>query len=158
MCIRDRSMITTIRSIGQYNAEIFNDILAEKLFSYGSNQYVSIAEALRLAKGSSNNNSSTRVVAYLGDPALMLSIPKPQVVLTTVNDVSITQPIDDLKALSYVKLSGEVQDDNGNLLTSYNGELAVNVFDKNYNKSTFNNDGYSPVMSFVCLLYTSRCV
>ncbi len=145
------SMITTIRSIGQYNAEIFNDILAEKLFSYGSNQYVSIAEALRLAKASSNNNSSTRVVAYLGDPALMLSIPKPKVVLTKVNDVSITQPIDDLKALSYVKLSGEVQDENGNLLSSYNGELAVNVFDKNYNKSTFDNDGYSPVMSFVNL-------
>ena len=73
--------------------------MAEKLFSYGSNQYVSIAEALRLAKASSNNNSSTRVVAYLGDPALMLSIPEPKVVLTKVNDVSITQPIDDLKAL-----------------------------------------------------------
>jgi Peptidase family C25 len=145
------SMITTIRSIGQYSAELFNDILAEKLFSYGSNQYVSIAEALRLAKASSNNNSSTRVVAYLGDPALMLSIPKPKVVLTKVNDVSITQPVDDLKALGYVKLSGEVQDDNGNLLSSYNGELAVNVFDKNYNKSTFDNDGYSPVMSFINL-------
>lgn len=143
------SMITTIRSIGQFNAEIFNDKLAEKLFSYGSNQYVSIAEALRLAKASSNNNSSTRVVSYLGDPAIMLSIPEPKVVLTKVNDVSITQPIDDLKALSYVKLSGEVQDENGNLATNYNGELFVNVFDKNYNKSTFDNDGFSPVMSFV---------
>jgi hypothetical protein len=145
------SMITTIRTIGQYNAELFNDKLSEKLFSYGSNQYYSIAESLRLAKIASNNNSSTRVIFYLGDPALMLAIPKPKVVLTKVNDISITQPIDDLKALSYVKLSGEVQDENGVLLSGYTGELAINVFDKNYNKTTFDNDGFSPTMSFVNL-------
>lgn len=145
------SMITTIRSIGQYNAELFNDKLIEKLFSYGSNQYVSIAEALRLAKTSSSNNSATRVVFCLGDPALMLAIPAPKVVLTKINDVSITQPVDDLKALSYVKLSGEVQDENGNILLNYNGDLSVNVFDKNYNKATFNNDGYSPIMNFINL-------
>ncbi|MEC4004587.1 type IX secretion system sortase PorU [Flavobacterium sp. SUN052] len=142
------SMITTIRTIGQYNAELFNDVLSDKLFSFGSNQYYSIAESLRLAKIASNNNSSTRVVFYLGDPALMLAIPKPKVVLTKVNDVSITQPVDDLKALSYVKLSGEVQDENGTLLSGYSGELSINVFDKNYNKTTFDNDGYSPAMSF----------
>ena len=145
------SMITTIRTIGQYNAELFNDVLVEKLFSYGSNQYYSIAESLRLAKIASNNNSSTRVVFCLGDPALMLAIPKPKVVLTKVNDISITQPVDDLKALSYVKLSGEVQDENGGLLSNYTGELAINVFDKNYNKTTFDNDGYSPPMSFINL-------
>jgi hypothetical protein len=145
------SMITTIRTIGQYNAELFNDKLSEKLFSYGSNQYYSIAESLRLAKIASNNNSSTRVIFYLGDPALMLAIPKPKVVLTKVNDISINQPIDDLKALSYVKLSGEVQDENGVLLSGYTGELAINVFDKNYNKTTFDNDGFSTAMSFVNL-------
>lgn len=145
------SMITTIRSIGQYSAELFNDKLIEKLFSYGSNQYVSIAEALRLAKSVNNNNSSTRVVFCLGDPALMLAIPKPKVVLTKINDVPITQPVDDLKALGFVKLSGEVQDEFGNVLANYNGDLSVNVFDKNYAKSTFNNDGYSPVMSFTNL-------
>lgn len=145
------SMITTIRTIGQYNAELFNDKLSEKLFSYGSNQYYSIAESLRLAKIASNNNSSTRVIFYLGDPALMLAIPKPKVVLTKVNDIPISQPIDDLKALSYVKLSGEVQDENGVLLSGYTGELAINVFDKNYNKTTFDNDGFSPTMSFVNL-------
>jgi hypothetical protein len=145
------SMITTIRSIGQYNAELFNDKLIEKLFSYGSNQYVSIAEALRLAKTSSNNNSATRVVFCLGDPALMLAIPAPKVVLTKINDVSITQPVDDLKALSYVKLSGEVHDESGNILLNYNGDLSVNVFDKNYNKATFNNDGNSPIMNFTNL-------
>ena len=142
------SMITTTRSIGQFSAENFNDNLSQKLFSYGSNTYTSIAEALRLAKTASNNNLSTKVVLYLGDPALMLAIPKPKVVLTKVNDVPITQPIDDLQALAYVKLSGEIQDEIGNTLSSYNGELSVNIFDKNYNKTTFNNDSYSPPITF----------
>lgn len=135
------SMITTIRSIGQGSAELFNAELASRLFSYNSNTYYSIAESLRQAKNASNNNSSTKVIFCLGDPALMLAIPKPKIVLTKVNDIPINQTIDDFKALSYVKISGEVQDENGQLLSSYNGELATNIFDKNFTKSTFGNDG-----------------
>ena len=142
------SMITTIRSISQFNAEIFNDKLSEKLFSYGSDQYSSIAEALRLAKAASNNNSSTGVVLYLGDPALMLAIPKPKIALTKVNDVPMNQSIADFQALAYVKLSGEVQDEIGNSLSNYNGELSVNIFDKEYNRSTLNNDNNSPPITF----------
>ena len=142
------SMITTIRSIGQGSAQIFNNTLAEKLFSYGSNNYVSIAEALRQAKFANNNNSSTRVVFYLGDPALMLAIPKPQVVLTKVNDAPVTGTIDDFKALNYMKLTGNIQDENGVILNNYNGELAINIFDKEYIKNTYRNDGADAVIDF----------
>lgn len=140
------SMVTTTREISY--AFLFNTTLSKILFEFGSSPRVSIAEALRLTKGISNDISAIRVTSYLGDPALMLALTRPKVVLTKVNDVSVTQPVDDLKALSYVKLSGEVQDENGNLLTSYNGDVSVNVFDKNYTKSTFNNDGYSPAITF----------
>jgi len=143
------SMVTTTREISY--AFGFNTTLSQILFGNGYNNYVSIAEALRQTKATSNDISAIRVTSYLGDPALMLAIPKPKVVLTKINDVPMSQPVDDLKALSYVKLSGEVQDQNGNVLTSYNGDVAVSVFDKNYNKSTLNNDGYSPPISFVNL-------
>jgi len=142
------SLITTIRSIGQFQAENFNDNLSSKLFAYGSNTYVSIAEAMRQAKIMSNNNSATRVVFYLGDPALKLAIAQPKVVLTKINDVPITQPTDDLKALATIKLSGEVQDENGQLLSNYNGELAINVFDKNFTKNALNNDGFTTPLTF----------
>ena len=141
------SMVTTIRSIGQGSAESFNDRLSQYLFSYGSNQYTSIAESLRLAKNS-NPNSSTNVVFYLGDPALMLAIPKPRIRLTKVNDAPVSGPIDDFQSLSYVKLTGEVTDENNAVLANYNGELSVNIFDKNINKATFNNDGFSPPINF----------
>jgi hypothetical protein len=144
------SMITTIREIGQFSAENFNDVLAKNLFSYGSNQYTSIAEALRISKNS-NPNSSTNVVFYLGDPALMLAIAKPKIRLTKVNDVPISQPIDDFKSLAKMKITGEVTDENNNPLTNYNGELSTAIFDKIITRTTLNNDGFSPAMPFKVL-------
>ena len=141
------SMITTIRSIGQFSAENFNDTLTKNLLSYGSSQYTSIAEALRISKNS-NPNSATNVVFYIGDPALMLAVPKPKIRLTKVNNVDATQVIDDFKSLSRIKLNGEVTDENNNLLTNYNGEVSTIIFDKTISRTTNNNDGNSPVLTF----------
>ncbi|MFV7235066.1 type IX secretion system sortase PorU [Flavobacterium sp. ZB4R12] len=141
------AMITTTRSIGQYSAENFNDILSKNLLSFGSNQYTSIAEALRISKNS-NPNSATNVVFYIGDPALMLAIPKPKISLTKVNDVSISQPIDDFKSLAKIKLTGEITDENNNPLTNYNGEVSTTIFDKIISRTTFNNDGTSTPINF----------
>jgi len=141
------SMISTIRSIGQFSAENFNDVIAENLFSYGSNQYTSIAESLRLSKNS-NPNSSTNVVFYIGDPALKLAIAKPKIRLTKVNDVPVSQPIDDFKSLAKMTLSGEITDESNRPLTNYNGELSTIIFDKFITRSTLNNDGESPPMPF----------
>jgi len=146
------SMITTVRSIGQTPAETFNDRLSEYLFNYGTGGTVqtSIAEALRLAKNSSPN-PSTNIVFYLGDPAMMLAIPKPKIRLTKVNDMPVTGPIDDFQSLAYVKLTGEVTDEFNTPLTTYKGELSVNIFDKSIPRSTLNNDGFAPPIPFTIL-------
>ena len=141
------AMITTIRSIGQSSAENFNDIMTKKLLSYDSNQYTSIAEALRIAKNL-NPNSATNIVFYIGDPALMLAIPKPKIRLTKVNNIDVTQPIDDFKSLSKIKLNGEITDENNNLLTNYSGEVSTVIFDKTISRTTNNNDGNSPALTF----------
>jgi hypothetical protein len=144
------AMLTTIRSIGQYNAENFNDSLTKNLLSYGANQYTTISEALRISKND-NPSSSSNVIFYIGDPALMLAIPKPRINLTKVNDVAISQPIDDFKSLAKIKITGEITDENNTILSNYNGELATAVFDKLITTTTLNNDGYSPAMSFKTL-------
>lgn len=141
------AMITTIRSIGQFSAENFNDALTKNLLSYGSNQYNSIAESLRISKNS-NPNSATNVVFYIGDPALMLAIPKPKIRLTKVNDVAVTEAIADFKSLAKMKLTGEVTDENNNPLTNYNGEISTTIFDKSVSRTTYNNDGNSPPINF----------
>ncbi|PKB17263.1 type IX secretion system sortase PorU [Flavobacterium sp. 5] len=144
------SLVSTIRSIGQFSAENFNDVFAKNLLAYGSNQYVSIAEALRISKNE-NPNSATNVVLYIGDPAIFLAIPKPKIILTKVNDIPVNQTIPDFKSLSKMKISGEITDENNITITNYNGALSTILFDKKTTKSTLNNDGYSPTINFSAL-------
>jgi hypothetical protein len=139
-------MITTVRAIFQGSGQSFNDILAKYLFSYGSDQYPSIAEALRLAKNDPDA-PITNIVLFLGDPAMMLAIPKPKIRLTKVNDMPVTGPIDDFKALSFIKLSGEITDEFNNPLPTYNGELAVQIFDKQLQKQTLRNDNVDAIIA-----------
>jgi hypothetical protein len=78
----------------------------------------------------------------------VLAIPQPKIRLTKVNDVPVTQTVDDLKSLAYVKLSGEVTDENNNPLPAYKGELAVQIFDKTITRTTYNNDNNAPPINF----------
>lgn len=148
------SMLTTTREIGQVNAENFNDEISEYLFSYGDGEgkNISIAESLRLTKNK-NPNSANNVIFYVGDPALMLAIPKPKITLTKVNDIPLsgTTAIDTFKSLSKMKVSGEVTDENNTVLSSYNGEVSTIIFDKIISKITLNNDGKSSKMPFSVL-------
>jgi hypothetical protein len=134
-------LIATTRQIGVYTGLTMNNLLSEQLYAFGSYNYPTIAEALRRIKLSNAVSTNRRVVFYIGDPALKLAIPKPKVVLTKVNDVPVNQPLPVLQALSLVKISGEVRDENNALLSNYNGDLAIQIFDKDINRNTLGNDG-----------------
>ncbi|ESU27392.1 hypothetical protein FLJC2902T_20970 [Flavobacterium limnosediminis JC2902] len=142
------SLITTTREIGQGPGDNINAVLNSKLYAFGSTNYVSVAEALRQTKNQVSVGDQN-VVFCVGDPALKLAIPRPKVRLTKINDVPITLPTDTLKALSYVKMAGEVVDEFDNLQSGYNGDLAVQIFDKEINRSTLNNDGTQVVVGYV---------
>ena len=134
------SLITTTREIFLNVGQDINKAIASNLFGYGTNNLDSMAEALRKSKEDYGKN--TLMVFYIGDPALKLAIPKPKIVLTKINDVPVGQNAEDLKALSVIKLTGEVRDETGNnILSNYNGDLAVNIFDKPINRKTLGNDG-----------------
>ncbi len=135
-------LITTTRQIFVSVGVAFNEILGKYLFSFGSNSYVSVAEALRLTKNdpSISGIAQRRLTFFIGDPAMKLAIPKSGIRLTKVNDVAITGNIDVLKALSHVKLEGEVVDGLGNLINDYNGVLTATIYDKDIDRQTLAND------------------
>ncbi|MCP4052863.1 MAG: type IX secretion system sortase PorU [Mesoflavibacter sp.] len=140
-------LITTTRQIFVTVGRDFNEILKEYLFSfsdqdtYDDHEYPSAAEALRLAKNDPSFTSSQKSLAFfIGDPALKLAFPQPNIRLTKINDVPVGQNTDVLQALSYAKLSGEVTDVNGNVLTDYNGTLTATIYDKEIERQTLAND------------------
>jgi hypothetical protein len=133
------SMITTTRAISVSDGVSFNRELAPFLFDYAENQ-ISVGEAIRLTKNVLGTNGR-RIVFYLGDPALRIPFPKPNVRLTKINDIPVEQFSDTLKALSQNKFTGEIVDDNGNRITNYNGVVSTTLFDKRIERSTLANDG-----------------
>ena len=142
-------LITTTRQIFVNFAIAFNNILEPYLFSFSDNdsyedyEYPTMGEALRLTKidPAISGNIQRRLVFFIGDPAMKLAFPKPNIRLTKINDVPLGQATDTLKALSYIKLSGEVTDISGNVLTGYNGALSTTIYDKQINRQTLANDG-----------------
>jgi hypothetical protein len=142
-------LITTTRQIFVSFAISFNNLLGQYLFSYSDNdtysdyEYPTMAEALRLTKNDPgiSGQSQNRLVFFIGDPAMKLAFSKPNIRLTKINEVPIAQSTDTLKALSYVKLAGEVTDISGNLLNNYSGILSTTIYDKDIDRQTLANDG-----------------
>ncbi|MCO4821130.1 MAG: type IX secretion system sortase PorU [Flavobacteriaceae bacterium] len=136
-------LITTTRQIFVSVGVAFNKVLDQYLFALGTSEYLSVAEALRQTK---NNNiisgiQQKRLVFYIGDPAMKLAFPKPNIRLTKVNDTPVGGGSEVLQALSQAKIEGEIVDQFGNPMPNYNGVLTATIYDKEIDRSTLGNDG-----------------
>jgi hypothetical protein len=140
------NMITTTREVFIFVGQQFNEILIRILMGF-NNEDLSISQALMRAK---NQFSSTQkfFIYSFGDPAKKLAVPKPNIRITKMNDIDITQSLDTIKALSKIKFEGIVTDNNNALLTNFNGTLSTTIFDKSIDKTTLDNDGFGIKMTF----------
>jgi hypothetical protein len=139
-------MITTTREVFISTGQRFNEQLIRKLLAF-NNEDLTISEALMMTK---NQFSSTQkfFIFFFGDPAMKLAVPKPNIRITKMNDVLVSQSLDTIKALSKVKFEGIVTDDSNAVLTNFNGTLSTTVFDKLIDKTTLDNDGFGVEMPF----------
>ncbi|MEH6535869.1 MAG: type IX secretion system sortase PorU [Psychroserpens sp.] len=139
------ALVTTTRQIFVTSGVSYNEIFEKYLFNYGSNDYPSMAEALRLTKNDPalSGNPQKPLVFFIGDPAMKLAFARPEVRLTKINDIDISIQSQPLKALDRVKMTGEVYDTSGNFLSNYNGVLTATVFDKEIDRQTLGNNGVS---------------
>ena len=140
------SMITTTREVFISTGQRFNQDLMKVLLEF-NDEDLTIAETLQNVK---NNFSDTQkyFIYYFGDPAMKLAIPQPNVRITKMNDVDITQSIDTLKALSKVRFEGIVTDKNNVQLNNYNGTLSTTIFDKPIDVTTLGQNEYGITMTY----------
>jgi hypothetical protein len=134
------AMITTTREVFISVGQNFNERLIANLLEFNGGD-LTISEALIQTKNEVNNFQKY-FIYFFGDPAMRLAIPSPDVRITRMNGVEITQSLDTLKALSRVNFDGVVTDPNGNVLTNFNGRLSATVFDKPIDKVTLDNDNF----------------
>ncbi|MDA7706069.1 type IX secretion system sortase PorU [Flavobacteriaceae bacterium] len=137
------SLITTTRKIYIFLGTAFNKTLSQYLFSYGSDETMSIGEALRRTKNDPaiSGQSQRRLVFNIGDPAIKLPIANPDIRVTKINDEDINSTTQVLKALGPAKIEGTVTDAQGTILSNYNGVLTATIYDKDIQRSTLANDG-----------------
>jgi hypothetical protein len=84
----------------------------------------------------------------LGDPALKLAYPRWNVVTTAINNHPVSAAADTVKGLNKVTVSGEIHDDNGQLMSDFNGTLIASVYDKYATLYTLANNSSSSVAPF----------
>ncbi|PIE48639.1 MAG: hypothetical protein CSA39_06735 [Flavobacteriales bacterium] len=143
------AMITTTREVFISVGQRYNKILFEKLFGYNGEDYT-MAEALMQMKNDERipNSNQRFFVYFLGDPAMKLALPQPNIQLLKINDSNITQQTDTLKALSKINLKGKITDADNNVLDNYNGTLETVIYDKPLVKTTLDNNNFGKKMDF----------
>nr|AOE12608.1 peptidase, C25 family [uncultured bacterium] len=141
------SMITTTREVFILTGQRFNEQLIRKLLAF-NDEDLTIAEALMATKNQFSTSSQKFFIFSFGDPAMRLAVPKPNILITKMNGIDVTQSLDTLKALSKIKFEGVVTDEENAVLTNFNGTLSTTVFDKLIEKTTLDNDGFGVKMPF----------
>jgi hypothetical protein len=89
------------------------------------------------------NLRNHRNFTLLGDPSMRMAQPRHTIRITSYTD-TLGNPVDTLKALATVRISGFVDNGSGEPMTAFNGIVVPVVFDKEKTQLTLANDGGSP--------------
>ena len=136
------ALMTTTRIVFASENKLLNqEYLQVALQPNATGRYRTLGEALRDTKNalSNTNSSNNRKFALLGDPAMPIAFPKNRVKATFVNGHAIAIA-DTLSATEFATIDGEVTDNSGTRLTSFNGTVYLTLFDKPQTLYTLAND------------------
>ena len=100
------------------------------------NSRLALGDIFKETKNNSLAGSVNRNFTLLGDPSMQLSIPKLTVQMDSITTANTSGPVDTLNALSQVSLRASVRDLNGNIVSNFNGEVDVILFEKPTQKTT----------------------
>ncbi len=89
-----------------------------------------------------------RKFTLLGDPVIQFGLPQHIIRTDSVNGISIDLFTDTLKALSKVRISGQVMDHLGNELNTFNGIVYPTIYDKESQLTTLGNSSGSFATNF----------
>jgi hypothetical protein len=139
------ALMTTTRLVFAFSNRIMNNnYISTALTRNPDGSYLSLGEAVKRAKNYTYQTTSdvlnNRKFTLLGDPALTLGYPRYRVATTTINGVGATVFSDTLKALNRYTIAGEVRDDNGLLMSDFNGTVYPSFYDKLQQVATRGND------------------
>ena len=141
-------LLTTTRLVWILTNTTIVQNLYTELFKEEDGEPLGLGEIIRRTKNLTLGNENMRNFTLLGDPAMKLGKPSANIVTDSINGVSVSMETDTLKALSKITVVGHVENNEGTLLSGYNGVISPTVFDKWKTRYTLGQDPDSPVLPF----------
>lgn len=132
------ALLSTVRVVYASSNERLTRATFRNLFEPINGRLPRMGEVLQKAKLAEVSSNSRKYI-LIGDPAMQLAYPKMQVRTTALDEQALSGQ-DTLRALQRVKISGEVTNENGQLLSNFNGTLYPTLYDKPDTITTLAND------------------
>ncbi len=146
------ALFTTTRAVFTNSNRELNIAVFDTLLDITNSYRPSMGEILRVAKNQCQNCSTenSRKFIMLGDPSQHLAIPELNVLTTSVNGNPVGSGLTDtIRALQTVTIEGVVADNNGSVLTDFNGIVYPTIYDKKVTVTTLGQDaGSRPTFDF----------
>ena len=124
------ALVTTTRLVFSNSNLALNRALYEVFFRDENGSLPTLGQIMIGTKNNSLSGVNNRNFTLLGDPSLTLNYPEFEVITNEITNVSSQNNIDTLGALSRTVLSGNIMNSSGNIVSDFNGEVNVRIYDK----------------------------
>jgi hypothetical protein len=140
---------STVRAVfATSNAQLTGAIF-DSLFAKLNFRGQAIGDIFKNAKNRSNTGDNGQKFGLFGDPSMRLALPRYEVTTTTINGKTANLSLKDtVRALQKVTIEGTITDENGKVLTDFNGTIFPTVYDKAVNLKTLGQASDSYVREF----------
>tara|TARA_B100001758_G_C18417002_1_gene621093 strand:- start:14892 stop:18254 length:3363 start_codon:yes stop_codon:yes gene_type:complete len=130
------ALLTTTRLVYSGPNYNLNTKFINTIFEKQNGNFPRLGDVFKMTKVLSGTSPNNRNFTLLGDPALRMAYPQYDVVTTMISDT--------LKALGEVTIEGQVED-NGVLLSDFNGTIYSTVYDKEIIRTTLGQESCTPM-------------
>ncbi|MBN2765432.1 MAG: type IX secretion system sortase PorU [Paludibacteraceae bacterium] len=117
-----------------------NKHFTENLFKKINGEHYRVGDVMAMAKNLVGTEINKLSYVYVGDPALKITFPTDYDIITTHINENSEFGTDTLRAMSEVSVKGMVAGEDGNIVSGFNGEIQVVVYDKMLRISTLDNE------------------
>lgn len=135
---------TSTRTVKALDNNALNSEFIRNLFTKGDDgNYRTIGEAFRNSKYIFNKVKNINKLNFilLGDPAMRLHYPEPNIKIETINNNEITGNDIQVNPMTDITITGKILNENGEINDSFNGTIYLSLYDKarHYKDVSFNN-------------------
>ncbi len=130
------ALLSTTRLVYSAPNYNLNTKFIKTIFEKQNGDFLRLGDLFKTTKVLSGTSANNRNFTLLGDPALRLAYPRFDVITTQISDT--------LKALGEVTIKGKIEDD-GMLLSNFNGTIYPIVYDKEIIKTTLGQESCTPM-------------